>query len=94
LGWPRRPQDGRIFRNLYDETSHDPMMFTPKERSILPTAVAMSPSEDVAIRRLAERDHTVVRWTEFEFERGGHVLALEAPGSLAADVRAFFAEVG
>ena len=43
---------------------------------------------DVAIRRFAERAHTIVHWSEFE--RGGHFTALEAPDLLVADVRAFF----
>jgi Epoxide hydrolase N terminus len=32
-------------------------------------------SQDVAIRRLAEHDHNIVHWTEFE--RSGHFAALE-----------------
>ena len=42
----------------------------------------------VAVRRLAERDHNVVHWSEFE--RGGHFAAMEAPEFLVGDVRAFF----
>jgi pimeloyl-ACP methyl ester carboxylesterase len=42
----------------------------------------------VAVRRLAERDHNIVRWTELS--RGGHFLATETPTALAADVREFF----
>jgi pimeloyl-ACP methyl ester carboxylesterase len=41
-----------------------------------------------ADRRLAERDHNVVHWTEFDC--GGHFAALEAPEFLVGDVRAFF----
>jgi hypothetical protein len=44
----------------------------------------------VAIRRFAERDHHVVRWSEFE--RGGHFAAMEMPQSLIDDVRSFFFE--
>ena len=43
---------------------------------------------DITLRPLAERDHNVVRWTEFG--RGGHFAALEAPDLLAGDIRAFF----
>ena len=46
---------------------------------------AVSRSQDVAIRRLAERDHNIVHWTEFE--RGGHFAALEAPEFLVIDIR-------
>ena len=72
--------------NLYYETFHDPAAFAPSPRGIVPTAVAVALTADVAIRMLAERDHHVVRWTEFE--RGGHFLAMEAPEQFSADVRA------
>ncbi|WP_219415963.1 epoxide hydrolase family protein [Pseudonocardia nigra] len=54
----------------------------------VPTGVLVS-AHDVTIRRWAERDHDVVRWTELD--RGGHFLAMEAPDLLVADLRAFFA---
>ncbi|MEV2198449.1 epoxide hydrolase family protein [Streptomyces fradiae] len=57
-------------------------------RGTVPTAVLLS-THDVTIRRWAERDHNVVRWTELD--RGGHFLAMEAPDLLVGDVRAFFA---
>ncbi|MGH3313715.1 MAG: alpha/beta fold hydrolase [Streptomyces sp.] len=56
-------------------------------RGTLPTAVLVS-THDVTIRRWAERDHNVVRWTELD--RGGHFLAMEAPDLLVSDVREFF----
>lgn len=56
-------------------------------RSPVPTAVAVFPN-DITIRPLAERDHNVVRWTEFS--RGGHFAAMEAPDLLVNDVREFF----
>jgi epoxide hydrolase len=74
--------------NLYYETYHDPSLFAPRERSSVPTGVAVSTTQDIAIRRLAERDHNIVRWTEFD--RGGHFAAMENPGFLVEDVRAFF----
>ncbi|MFF8293163.1 epoxide hydrolase family protein [Streptomyces sp. NPDC016309] len=58
------------------------------QRGTVPTAVLLS-TQDVTIRRWAERDHNIVRWTELD--RGGHFLAMEAPDSLIDDVRAFFA---
>ncbi|HEX5993237.1 MAG TPA: epoxide hydrolase [Thermomicrobiales bacterium] len=74
--------------NHYYEGFHDPNAFAPRERGTVPTGIAVSLTQDVAIRRLAERDHNVVRWTEFE--RGGHFLAMENPDGLTEDVRAFF----
>jgi epoxide hydrolase len=56
-------------------------------RSPLPTGVAVFPG-DVTVRSLAERDHNVVHWAEFD--RGGHFAALEAPDLLIGDVREFF----
>jgi epoxide hydrolase len=51
--------------------------------------VAVFP-RDIAIpvRRLAERNHNIVRWTEFD--RGGHFAALEEPDLLLGDLRASF----
>ncbi|WP_217176894.1 epoxide hydrolase family protein [Streptomyces sp. AC495_CC817] len=56
----------------------------------VPTAVLVS-ARDVTVRRWAERDHDIVRWTELE--RGGHFLALEAPEALVEDLREFFREL-
>ncbi|GAB2874563.1 epoxide hydrolase [Streptomyces deserti] len=56
-------------------------------RGTVPTAVLLS-THDVTIRRWAERDHNVVRWTELD--RGGHFLAMEAPDLLVEDIREFF----
>jgi epoxide hydrolase len=74
--------------NLYYEGFHDPNAWAPKERGPVPTGVAVSLTQDIAIRRFAEREHNVVHWTEFE--RGGHFLAMENPDELVQDVRAFF----
>jgi pimeloyl-ACP methyl ester carboxylesterase len=59
----------------------------PKANSGVPTAV-MAFAHDIAIRRYAEREATVVRWTDVD--RGGHFAALEEPQLLVADVREFF----
>jgi pimeloyl-ACP methyl ester carboxylesterase len=74
--------------NLYYETYHDPSLFAPRERGTVPTGVAVSTTQDVAIRRLAERDQNVVRWTEFD--QGGHFAAMENPEFVIDDIRAFF----
>ncbi|MBP2355337.1 pimeloyl-ACP methyl ester carboxylesterase [Kribbella aluminosa] len=43
---------------------------------------------DPAIRRVLDRRHRIVHWSEFT--SGGHFAALEAPGLLVDDIRAFF----
>ena len=74
--------------NLYYESAHDPSAWAPKERSPVPTGVAVFTSLDVAIRRFAEQGNTIVHWSEFD--RGGHFAAMEAPDLLVGDVRTFF----
>ncbi len=63
----------------------------PEPASPVPTAVAVFP-HDIAlpVRRFAERNHVLVRWTEFD--RGGHFAALEEPDLLLGDLREFFRE--
>ncbi|MBO0803890.1 MAG: epoxide hydrolase [Nocardiopsaceae bacterium] len=61
----------------------------PPEPSSAPTGVAVFPCEIAPpIRRFAERDNPIVHWSEFD--RGGHFAAMEVPGLLVEDVRAFF----
>jgi pimeloyl-ACP methyl ester carboxylesterase len=57
------------------------------EKSAVPTGMAVFPG-DSTIRRFAEREHTIVHWSEFD--RGGHFAALQAPDLLIGDVREFF----
>lgn len=72
---------------LYYETGRDASAWnTP--RGTVPTGVAVFTPHDIAIRRLAERDHNVVHWSEFD--RGGHFAAMEVPDLLMQDVREFF----
>ncbi|GII97299.1 epoxide hydrolase family protein [Sinosporangium siamense] len=59
----------------------------PQEHSSVPHGVAVFPG-DIAVRRVSERDHKVVHWSEFE--RGGHFAAMEAPDLLVGDIREFF----
>lgn len=68
---------------LYKEASD---AFAAVANSGVPTAVANFPG-DSAVRSLAERSHTIVRWTEYDC--GGHFAPLQAPDLLAADIRAF-----
>ncbi|MDB4982267.1 MAG: Epoxide hydrolase domain protein [Myxococcales bacterium] len=77
--------------NVYYETAHDPDVKKRKTRNPAPTAVLVSASQDVTIRRWAERENNVVRWTELP--QGGHFAALEAPELFVNDVRAFFREL-
>ncbi|HMQ31039.1 MAG TPA: epoxide hydrolase [Chloroflexaceae bacterium] len=62
-------------------------VWEPHERFTTPTGVAVFPG-DPSVRRFAEREHTVVHWSEFD--RGGHFAAMEAPDLLVADLRQFF----
>jgi epoxide hydrolase len=59
----------------------------PKSNSGVPTGVMMF-AHDIGIRRYAEREATIVRWTDVD--RGGHFAALEEPDLLVTDVREFF----
>jgi pimeloyl-ACP methyl ester carboxylesterase len=78
----------RSSANLYYESFHDAGAWAPKGRGTVPTGVAVALTADVAIQRLAERNHNIVHWSEFE--RGGHFFALEQPELLVGDVRTFF----
>ncbi len=77
--------------NLYYEAAHDPSAWAPKERSTVPTGIALARHTDVTIRRFAERDSVVTHWTEFE--RGGNFLALEQPAAFSDDLRTFFSGI-
>lgn len=62
----------------------------PKQHSGIPTAAIVF-AHDVGIRRFAERENTITRWTDVD--RGGHFAALEQPQLLLADVREFFRDL-
>jgi microsomal epoxide hydrolase len=54
-----------------------------------PTSVAVFPHDvGVPIRRMAERNHNIVRWTEME--RGGHFAAMEVPELMVRELREAF----
>jgi pimeloyl-ACP methyl ester carboxylesterase len=59
-----------------------------QEPSGVPTGAIMF-AHDVGIRRYAERENTIVRWTDVE-DRGGHFAALEEPEMLLNDISDFF----
>ncbi|WP_328526469.1 epoxide hydrolase family protein [Kribbella sp. NBC_00359] len=63
---------------------------TQLENSGVPTAV-LAFAHDVCIRRYAERDNTITRWTDVD--HGGHFAALEEPDLLVSDVREFFRDL-
>ena len=63
---------------------------TQLENSGVPTAV-LAFAHDVCIRRYAERDNTITRWTDVD--HGGHFAALEEPELLITDVREFFRDL-
>jgi epoxide hydrolase len=58
-----------------------------KKSSGVPTAAVVF-AHDVGIRRYAEQENTITRWTDVD--HGGHFAALEEPETLAEDVREFF----
>lgn len=70
---------------LYKETQR--AWGAPVEYSAVPHGVAVFPG-DPGVRRIAEREHKVVHWSEYD--RGGHFAAMEAPDLFVEDVRAFF----
>ncbi|HEX6234440.1 MAG TPA: epoxide hydrolase [Jiangellaceae bacterium] len=76
---------GASSAHLYYETRTEPGL--PRARSNVPTGIALFPT-DPTIRRVAEREHNIVHWTEFA--RGGHFAAMEAPDLLVNDIAQFF----
>jgi pimeloyl-ACP methyl ester carboxylesterase len=78
---------------LYREAFSDTGAMSPPPRDGAPVAVAIFPQDILpAPRAWGERWFRVARWTEHA--RGGHFPGFEAPESLAADLRAFAAELG
>ncbi|SMD18868.1 epoxide hydrolase family protein [Kibdelosporangium aridum] len=71
---------------LYYENAHQGEE-TPS-RGTVPTGVAVFAHDFKAIRPLAERDHNIVHWSEFD--RGGHYSGVDAPDLLTGDLRTFF----
>jgi pimeloyl-ACP methyl ester carboxylesterase len=63
---------------------------TKLENSGVPTAV-LAFAHDVPVRRYAERDNNITRWTDVD--HGGHFAALEEPELLVSDVREFFSSL-
>ena len=72
---------------IYYENTHGPFFQSMQQRSETPVGVAVFDG-DVSIRRFAETNNNIVRWTDFD--RGGHFAAMEEPELLTGDIRAFF----
>ncbi|MBF6166555.1 epoxide hydrolase [Streptomyces gardneri] len=62
----------------------------PAQNSGVPTA-ALVFAHDVGIRRYAETENTITRWTDVD--RGGHFAAMEEPQLLTTDIREFFRDL-
>jgi pimeloyl-ACP methyl ester carboxylesterase len=73
-------------RSYYEE-SHAPSL-QAGQRVEVPVAMALFPKDTPAPRALASRTLRIERWTEMP--RGGHFPALEEPGLLVEDLRAFY----
>jgi microsomal epoxide hydrolase len=74
---------------LYHETISHGMAGPPKAYIDVPTAAAIFPKELWRPpRQWAERHYRIEQWTEFP--AGGHFAAMEEPGPLVDDIRAFF----
>lgn len=56
----------------------------------VPTA-ALVFAHDVGIRKYAETENTITRWTDVD--RGGHFAAMEEPELLTTDIREFFRDL-
>jgi len=61
----------------------------PRGQKAVPTGVYSGPP---GIRRLAERHNTILHWPE-DNPAGHHFIAMDQPGPLAADIRAFFGKL-
>ena len=86
------PNSAASASRIYYESHHDePRNFGfPKPR--VPVGFAAFPGDPFNLpRSWAERNYDVSRWTDMP--RGGHFAALEQPGLLCEDIRAFFRDV-
>lgn len=70
---------------------HDESACIPKERGTVQTGALVSLSQDTAVKKLAEKEHNIVQWSEYD--KGGHFFAFEQPETFAEDVRQFFRRI-
>ncbi|SDM78297.1 epoxide hydrolase family protein [Actinacidiphila guanduensis] len=74
---------------FYREDRLNPTRFAPGERVMPPLGVAAFPKDNMPPRSWVERVFDdVARWTDMP--RGGHFGPMEAAGTLAEEIRAFF----
>lgn len=74
---------------IYYENARDPAGVSTRPRVEVPVAYAAFPQEIFRPpRSWADPHYAIARWTEMP--RGGHFAALEQPGLLTDDLRAFF----
>jgi pimeloyl-ACP methyl ester carboxylesterase len=81
---------GTAGTSAYVGYAQDAAWGTRKENSGVPTGVIVF-AHDVGVRRYAEPENTITRWTDVA--AGGHFAALEQPEALMADIRAFFRDL-
>ena len=62
----------------------------PPRPSGVPTGLIQF-GHDIGIRRFVEREHHVTHWTDVD--HGGHFAAMEEPGVLVDDIRAFYRQL-
>ena len=74
---------------IYYERAHADYWGKPIESSTTPTALADFAHDNfIPLRHIADRTNNITRWTSYP--RGGHFPAMEVPGVLVEDIRAFF----
>ncbi len=77
---------------LYYESRRNPLSPDRGEKMKVPSGIAVFPHEiSRPPREWAERAYNLKRWTEMP--RGGHFAAMEEPGLLVEDIRAFFRDL-
>ncbi len=78
----------------YFRSRHVPSVRRRRRRMDVPTGIARMPGDAPASpgRAWAARQFNLVHWTDMP--RGGHFAAMDVPDLLAADLRAFAAELG
>ena len=77
---------------LYYESQRNPLSPAPGQKMRVPSGIAVFPQEiSRPPREWAERAYDLRRWTEMP--RGGHFAAMEEPGLLVEDIRAFFRDL-
>jgi len=74
-------------RFIYEGAHGGPEWGSAPTAEPAPQGLALFGGDDL-LRRVMDPDHKIEHWSEFE--RGGHFPAMEVPGLLVGDIRAFF----